>query len=150
MKVNIGKARDYFLNLLSFLPLVLLIISCRENGSSLQNDFAEVIFKPDTTDSGRIFIRDWTGKEWDVTHAVEEYGFDAERFRHGLGPHAIQPILNPEFISADDPGFKDIDDENLVIGTAINGIARAYPLSVLRSHEIVDEKFDRTHVAVGY
>jgi hypothetical protein len=138
------------LQILSFLPFVLLIISCRETGSSSQTEFTEVIFKPDTTDSGRIFIRDWTGKEWDVTHAVEKYGFDAERFRHGLGPYAIRPILDPEFISQDDAEFNEIDAEDLVIGTVIHGSARAYPLSVLRSHEIVDEKFDRTHVAIGY
>jgi hypothetical protein len=135
---------------LSLLLILLLILSCRESGSSSQEDITEVIFKPDTTDSGGIFIRDWTGKEWDVTHAVEKYGFEAERFRHGLGPYAIQPILNPELISTEDPRFNDIDGENLVIGTVINGSARAYPLSVLRSHEIVNEKFYRTHVAVGY
>jgi hypothetical protein len=139
------------LRIIAILPLFLLIISCRETGTnSSGGDFAEVIFKPDTSDSGRIFIRDHTGKEWDVTHAVEEYGFDPERFRHGLGPYAIQPIREPKFISSGDPGFGSINEEELVIGTVINGIARAYPLSILRSHEIVDEKFDRTHVAVGY
>jgi hypothetical protein len=139
------------LRIFSILPLLLLIISCRETGtSSSGGDFAEVIFKPDTTDSGRIFIRDHTGKDWDVTHAVEAYGFEAERFRHGLGPYAIQPILEPKFISSGEAGFSSFDDDELVIGTEINASVRAYPLSILRSHEIVDEKFDRTYVAVGY
>jgi hypothetical protein len=138
------------LKILSLLPLLLLIISCRESGTQTETDFAEVIFKPDTSDSGLIFIRDHTGKEWDVTHAVENYGFEAEKFRHGLGPYAIRPILEPQFLSSEDPGYNDIDPDELVIGTSINSSARAYPLSVLLSHEIVDEQFVRTHVAVGY
>jgi hypothetical protein len=141
------------LKILSLLPLLLLIISCRETGTNSTNDFAEVIFEPDTSDSSesnKIFIRDRTGKEWDVTHAVNEYGFEADRFQYGLGPFAIQPILDPQFLSPNDPGFDSVNENELVIGTVLNGIARAYPLSILRSHEIVDEKFDRTYVAVGY
>ena len=115
--------------ILSFLPIILLILSCRETGTTPNpDDFADVIFTPDTSDSGRIFIRDYTGKEWDVTHAVNEYGFKAERFQFGLGPFAIRPILDPEFISSEDPEFIQINENELVIGTVINGEARAYPL----------------------
>jgi hypothetical protein len=135
----------------SFLPILLLIISCRETGSSSSgNEFAEVIFNPDTSDSGRIFIRDYTGKEWDVTHAVNNYGFEAERFRHGLGPFAIKPILEPKFITSENSEFQSFDGDQRVIGTVINGMARAYPLYILAGHEIVDEKFTSTYVAVGY
>jgi hypothetical protein len=138
------------LKILSILPLLLLVISCQETGTNSTNDFAEVIFEPDTSDTNKIFIRDRTGKEWDVTHAVNEYDFDAKRFQYGLGPFAIQPILDPQFLSPKDPDFDSVNENELVIGTVINGVARAYPLSILRSHEIVDEKFNRTYVAVGY
>ena len=91
-----------------------------------------------------------TGKKWDVTHAVERYGFNPEQFKWGLGPFAIKPILEPKFLSPGDAGYNSIDEDELIIGTIIDGITRAYPLSVLIRYEIVDEKFDRTHVAVGY
>jgi len=138
------------LKILSILPLLLLILSCRETGSSSSAEFAEVVFKPDTSDSGRIFIRDYTGKEWDVTHAVENYGFEADKFQYGLGPYAIRPILEPKFLSPGDLGYDSVDEHEIVIGTVINDDARAYPLSILSRHEIANEKFDRTYVAVGY
>jgi len=138
------------LKILSILPLLLLVLSCREIGTSSEIDFGTVKVTTDTSDSGRIFIIDYVGKEWDVTHAVSEYGFDPEQFRHGLGPFAIRPILEPKFLSPGDPGFSDINGDVLVIGAIIEGIARAYPLYILGGHEIVDETFNRTHVAVGY
>jgi hypothetical protein len=139
------------LKILSFLPLILLIISCRETSSSSAGEYADVIFKSDSSDSGRIFIRDITGKEWDITHAVNEYGFEASRFQYGLGPFAIRPIMTPKFLTSEDPEFYLIQDEEMVIGTIINGSARAYPLTLLRRHEIANEKFaPTTFVAVGY
>ncbi len=99
---------------------------------------------------GKINIEDRTGKRWDVTHAVEKYGFKAEDFEFGLGPFAIQPIQNPKFIKAGDAGFPSEKDRFLVIGTDLNNDPRAYPISVLSRHEITNEQFNQTHVAVGY
>jgi len=132
------------------LLLLLLINSCTETGTKPQFESAEVIFEPDSSDSNRIFIRDRTGKEWDVTHAVNKYEFDPERFQFGAGPFAIKPILQPQFISRGDPGYDSIDENTIVIGTFIKRNARAYPLYILGSHEIVDENFGTTYVAVGY
>jgi hypothetical protein len=134
----------------SLLFLVLLMNSCTETSTKPQLESAEVIFEPDSSDSNRIFIRDRTGKEWDVTHAVNKYGFDPKRFQFGLGPFAIQPILEPKFLSPEDPDFGSVNGDVIVIGAKLNGMARAYPLYILGSHEIVDEQFGPTHVAVGY
>ena len=138
------------LKVLSILPLLLLILSCREIGSTTELDFGTVKVTTDTSDSGKIFIIDYVGKEWDVTHAVHEYGFDPEVFRHGLGPLAIRPILEPKFVAPGDPDYPSVEDSDRVIGTVINDIVRAYPLAILAKHEIVDEKFGPTYVAVGY
>ncbi len=99
---------------------------------------------------GKILIEDRTGKQWDVTHAVEKYGFKAEEFQFGLGPFAIQPIMNPEFIGPGAPGYPAPNENFLVIGTTLGGDTRAYPISVLSRHEIANDEFDRTFVAVGY
>ena len=138
------------LKILSLLPILLLIISCRETGTSSDLNLATVIVRIDTSDSGTIFIIDYSGKEWDVTHAVNEYGFDPELFRHGLGPFAIRPILDPKFVARGDPGYLSSDRTDKVIGTVLNDITRAYPLGILVKHEIVDEKIGPTYVAVGY
>ena len=134
----------------SLLLVIILIISCQETNTVTNEEPTDVIFKPDSSDTNRIFIRDHTGIEWDVTHAVNTYGFDAERFQFGLGPYAIKPILSPEFLSPGDAGYNSVREFETVIGTVINDDARAYPLSILSRHEIVNEKFDRTYVAVGY
>ena len=98
----------------------------------------------------RIFIMDATGKRWDVTHAVQNYGFDASRFEHGLGPNAITPINNPRMISPGQEGYPDQNQTFTILGTSLNGDARAYPLDVLIRHEMANEKFGPQHVAVAY
>ena len=44
---------------------------------------------------GRVVIKDRTGKEWDVTHARDNYGLNPSQYQYGIGPFAIPPILNP-------------------------------------------------------
>lgn len=126
------------------IPLIILfLISCQD---SVPTATAPLTFRK----SGeKILIRDRTGKEWDITHAVNKYGFDPAGFQYGLGPDAIKPINNPQFFNPGDAGFPRPDDF-LVIGTTINGDSRAYPINILKSHEIVNEKFVSTHVSVAY
>ncbi len=98
----------------------------------------------------KFIIVDATGKAWDVTHAVNEYGFDPDGFEFGLGPDAIRPILDPQLVCEGEEGYPQDNWSALVIGTELNGDARAYALADMRIHEIVDEKFGETHVAVAY
>jgi hypothetical protein len=97
-----------------------------------------------------IFIQDRTGKKWDVTTAVDEYGFEAEAFQYGLGPNAIRPLLEPRMLAPGDPGYPTDGDETVVLGTMINGESRAYPIAVLSRFEVANEAFGDTHVAVAY
>jgi len=71
------------------LMLVVLITSCEVINTDPQG--AEVIRK-----DGKILIRDQTGKNWDITHAVENYGFDPGTFLclfSGAGPRLRQSRL---------------------------------------------------------
>jgi hypothetical protein len=123
---------------------ILIIISCskifQEDGDSPNIRRA----------NGQVLIIDNTGKEWNITHAIENYGMKAERFQFGLGPNAIRPILNPKFIGPNDPGFPSASDNRLVIGFNLDGDIRAYPIDVLTRHEIADDSFGKTKVAVAY
>ena len=71
-----------------------------------------------------------------------------DKFQYGLGPNAIPPINNPKFLS---PGDKDYPSDNatfLVLGITIEGESRTYPMSVLGQHEVVNDWFGNTPVAV--
>lgn len=61
-----------------------------------------IIKDPGNTNDPVIII-DNKGKEWNITHAVKTYEMNPEHFQFGLGPFAIQPILNPKFINPGSP-----------------------------------------------
>jgi hypothetical protein len=125
--------------------LIMVIISSCEVINSSSGEEAEVVHR-----GNDILIRDNTGKEWDVTHAVEKYGFVATQFQYGLGPFAIRPILEPEMVGPGESGYPSKNNDLLVIGTTLNKESRAYPLDVLNRHEIADEIFGEQYVAVAY
>lgn len=57
---------------------------------------------------------------------------------HQLLPFdGIRPIYNPEFVSAEEAGLKDGE---LVMGVAWEGEAKAYPVTVLRAREMVNDE----------
>ena len=98
----------------------------------------------------QIFITDRTGKKWDVTHAVENYGFDINNFQYGLGPFAITPINNPEMLSDRDSGYPSDNSTEAVIGLNIEGDTRAYSIRILSRHEVVNDRVGGKDVAVVY
>jgi hypothetical protein len=131
------------LSSIGYLWLFLTVLNC---STDLFNDNSPQVEKKD----GKTFIVDNTGKQWDITHAINSYDMEANRFQFGLGPFAIRPIQKPTFLKRDDPGYPDAESEFLVIGFSLEKDTRAYPIDVLSRHEIVDDKFGDTHVAVAY
>ena len=65
--------------------------------------------------------------------AVEE----APRYGLTLGFDAIAPLYEPEFVSA---ASSDLAGEELVIGVAWGGEAKAYPIGVLNRREMVNDE----------
>ncbi len=49
----------------------------------------------------------------------------------------IRPVYEPEFLTASEAPLKD---EELVIGLAMDGVAKAYPITVLRFREMVNDE----------
>lgn len=64
---------------------------------------------------------------------------DDEEYRipHMLGFDAIPPIYEPRFVSAEE---SPLLDEELVMGLAMDGEAKAYSVTVLRSREMVNDE----------
>lgn len=99
---------------------------------------------------GQAIIQDRTGKSWDVTHARDKYGLNPSQYQYGIGPFAIQPILNPQMSHPGDPDYPDVRSTFLVMGVQLNGFTRAYPIRVMSWVEVANEKFGEAHVAVAY
>ena len=59
----------------------------------------------------------------------------------------IYPVYDPVFKTAN---FSPLDDEELVIGIALEGEAKAYPISVLRFREMVDDTLGETPILVTW
>lgn len=59
----------------------------------------------------------------------------------------ILPIYEPRFVSAEDTR---LGDNELVMGVEINGDARAYSVSVLRTREMVNDEIGGTPVLVTW
>jgi len=66
----------------------------------------------------------------------------------GPPPDAIPSIDDPKFTKADNENH--VADSDIVLGLEINGEAKAYPLSILVWHEIVNDNVGGVPVAVTY
>ena len=66
-----------------------------------------------------------------------------------LPKDGIRSIDNPDFVSAADAG-NDMSDFEFVIGVEIDGDVRAYPITMLSRHEIVNDTVGGTAIAVTY
>jgi len=78
-------------------------------------------------------------------HYVEEL---ATRPNSAVPEDAIPALVHPTYATA--AQTSDIRPGELVIGVAINGDARAYPLATLSAHEIVDDDIGGQHLAVTW
>lgn len=67
----------------------------------------------------------------------EEDDFEGFDFVPMLPFDGIRPIYEPDFVAA---AGSPLHDEELVMGVAIQGEAKAYPVSVLRFREMVDDE----------
>ena len=64
------------------------------------------------------------------------------------GESLFVPLDNPVFIAADEAGFLDAGD--LVLGLTIGGESRAYPVSMMTYHHIVNDTFGGRPILVTF
>lgn len=74
---------------------------------------------------------------------MTESAIDPHNFNHGIGRDSIPSIDDPVFVAVDDPKLKElgIDEDTPVIGVSQNGVSKAYPVFIMRTHEIVNDEF---------
>jgi hypothetical protein len=73
---------------------------------------------------------------------MAEYQWNQLLMRDG-----IAPIYEPEFVPGDESGY---DDDELVMGVAIDGEAKAYPVGLLRGREMVNDELAGTPILVTW
>lgn len=59
------------------------------------------------------------------------------RFPQLIPPDGIRPVYNPEFELGQQV---ELEENELILGVAIDGQAKAYPITVLRSREMVNDE----------
>ncbi len=133
---------------LSFIIVSIFLAACTESPNNIVtiNTPADTTGKNDRT----VILTDRTGKKWDITYAYNHYNMDPSQFYYDLGPNAFIPVQNPKFFTPGDPGFPTSTNTNVVIGLNYRGEQRAYPLYILKSHEVVNDDFSGVPVAVVY
>ncbi len=72
----------------------------------------------------------------------------ADEIQTILPEDRIPAIVNPTYVPVSAAG--DFRDDEEVIGLAINGDARAFPISTLSAHEIVDDVIGGQPLAVTW
>ncbi len=69
------------------------------------------------------------------------------RFPQLIPFDGIRPVYEPIFAPA---GEADLDDDELIIGIAIDGEAKAYPITVLRFREMVNDELGGNPILVTW
>lgn len=91
--------------------------------------------------------------EEDVADALKTLE-DANKLRLtqgcSAGKDCILSIDNPKFVSAALADRDFLDNSEFVIGLERGGVKRAYPISILNWHEIVNDKVGEEYIAISF
>lgn len=98
----------------------------------------------------QVLLESEFGPKYDIqTNDNSVFIISSNQIKSGGPPRdGIPSIDNPKFADANDVDF--IKETDLVIGLDVNGDTRAYPLSILVWHEIVNDVVGGMPVAVTY
>lgn len=88
--------------------------------------------------------------------ANSDNGFDlsnatipVQQIMHGGPPKdGIPAISSPKFVNVEQTDHVSANDR--IVGIIIEGVARAYPISILNWHEIVNDEINGQHFAITY
>lgn len=104
--------------------------------------------------SGAISDRPWklaasTDPSPQKAFVLSDSSIPTEEIRSGgPGKDGIPAMTNPKVIQANRARFLQSNDR--VVGVSINGHSRAYPISILIHHEVVNDQVAETPLAITY
>ncbi len=83
--------------------------------------------------------------QWDFS----EHSIPLSEIISGGPPRdGIPALFDPEYKTAEES--PSMDNEEMVMGVYINGIAKAYPLRILSHHELVNEHYKDKPILVSW
>jgi hypothetical protein len=88
--------------------------------------------------------------------ATSDNGFDLSNstipvnqiMQGGPPKDGIPAISNPKFVNVDQANHVNSNDR--IVGIHVEGVAKAYPISILNWHEIVNDEINGRHFAITY
>lgn len=96
---------------------------------------------------GDLYAEGSSGALLDTYNPVREGEETPDGFRQVLRRDQIPPVYNPRFKSATDTNW---ENETLVIGVALDGEAKAYPVNFLNYREMVIDWIGGTPILVTW
>jgi hypothetical protein len=154
--VKLARMRDFSAWLLL---IIVLLVACSPNGAELNSRELEREVRTDVEDSVAISpevtptVHSSPSNEPIATvpmartnRRVEaEDDYQAPTFL--LPFDGIRPIYEPQFVLADDSPYQE---DELVIGITLGGEAKAYPVTVLRFREMVNDELAGIPILVSW
>src|SRR5437870_6810640 len=102
----------------------------------------------------RIVKRDgkrylWGGPDPSQNFDVTQFRLDPNRLHYGLGRENFPALIAPEFVSAREAD-QWLREDDAVLGLQIGSEAKAYPISLLIHHEVVNDVVGGKPVFAAY
>lgn len=103
---------------------------------------------------GRFFENDgvqylWGGDDSTTNFIVDTLLLKPAQFHFGIGRERFPALLDPSFVSAEDAGAW-LSDTSRVLGFTLGNTVRAYPIELLKEHEVVNDVVDGHPVFAAY
>lgn len=100
-----------------------------------------------TERDGRLWL--YGGNESAQDFDITKFRLDPAKLNYGLGREYFHALVSPEFGRPGDPGVA-LDDRTRVLGVVIDGEAKAYPIHLLRRHEVVNDTVGGRPIFAAY
>jgi hypothetical protein len=124
---------------------IMMMLDSPEPGTSAAQDLRTLVHTPTPLPASPTTFSTPLPGNLDTVTFVEDG--QTYTIHQSIRKDGIRPIYEPMFVAAEDAPFRG---EELVMGVEIGGDARAYPVGVLRSREMVNDVIGGTPVLVTW
>jgi hypothetical protein len=107
----------------------------------------EMPWNPIVERDGKRYL--WGGPDQSQHFDVTQFRLDASRLHYGLGRENFPALIAPEFVSAREAD-QWLGEDDPVLGVQIGAEAKAYPISLLVRHEVVNDTVGGKPVFAAY
>ena len=130
---------------------VLLVAACSAPDSDVDANVLEAALSPSSPTASRDDVAPLAPSTPTRTPDDATRGRGENPRRFGSPPgylfDAIPPVYDPVFAGVDEA---PLDDDELVIGVEVDGQAKAYPITVMRSREMVNDELGGIPILVTW